>query len=152
LHSRIAAYYTQPVSADDRIAGVKSTSCLLAFSLGLLMAALPAWAHHSFAAEYDKDKPVKITGSVTKFDLSNPHSWIYLDVQGKDGKVANWACETAAAGGLYRRGMRKDTVKPGVIVTIEGFQAKDASNTCNAQKMTMPDGTVTVLGTEQNPG
>jgi hypothetical protein len=131
---------------------MKSKRCLLVFGLGLLMAALPALAHHSFAAEYDKDKPVKITGSVTRFDLSNPHSWVYLDVKGTDGKVANWACETAAAGGLYRRGIRKDTVKPGIIVTIEGFQAKDASNTCNAQKMTMPDGTVTILGTEQNPG
>lgn len=125
---------------------------LLVLGGALLVAALPALAHHSFAAEYDKDKPVKITGSVTRFDLSNPHSWLYLDVTGPDGKAASWACETAAAGSLYRRGFRKDTVKPGMIVTIEGFQAKDSSNTCNAQKMTMPDGSVTVLGTEQNPG
>ena len=131
---------------------MESKNCLLVFGAALLITALPAMAHHSFAAEYDKDKPVKITGSVTKFDLSNPHSWVYLDVPGADGKVANWSCETASAGGLYRRGFRKDTVKPGTLVTIEGFQAKDSSNTCNAQKMTMPDGSVTILGTEQNPG
>ncbi len=131
---------------------MKSNFCLLILSGGLLLAAFPALAHHSFAAEYDKEKPVKITGSVTKFDLSNPHSWVYLDVTGPDGKVANWSCETASAGVLYRRGFRKDTVKAGIMVTIEGFQAKDSSNTCNAQKMTMPDGSVTVLGTEQNPG
>ncbi|HTA46139.1 MAG TPA: DUF6152 family protein [Bryobacteraceae bacterium] len=131
---------------------MKSNLSLAILTGGLLLAAIPALAHHSFAAEYDKDKPIKITGSVTKFDLSNPHSWLYLDVAGPDGKVANWACETAAAGGLYRRGFRKDTVKPGMVVSIEGFQAKDSSNTCNAQKMTMPDGSVTVLGTEQNPG
>jgi hypothetical protein len=131
---------------------MKSKYCLCFLGLALLMPAVPALAHHSFAAEYSKDKPLKITGSVTKFDLSNPHSWIFLDVQGADGKLANWSCETASAGVLYRRGLRKDTVAPGMKVTIEGFQAKDASNTCNAQKMTMPDGTVTVLGTEQNPG
>jgi Family of unknown function (DUF6152) len=131
---------------------MKLKLCFFAAGAGLIFGGLPALAHHSFAAEYDKDKPVTIKGSVTKFDLSNPHSWIYLDVAGADGKLANWSCETAAAGGLYRRGFRKDSVKPGMMVTIEGFQAKDSSNTCNAQKMTMPDGTVTVLGTEQNPG
>ena len=131
---------------------MKSKLCMFMLGAGLLAAALPALAHHSFAAEYDKDKPVTLQGTVTKFDLSNPHSWIYVDVVASDGQTANWACETAAAGGLYRRGFRKDSVKAGTKVTIEGFQAKDGSHTMNAQKMTMPDGTVTQLGTEQNPG
>ncbi|HLK51139.1 MAG TPA: DUF6152 family protein [Bryobacteraceae bacterium] len=120
--------------------------------LALALAALPAAAHHSFAAEYDRDKPIKLMGTVSKFDLSNPHSWIYIDVKDADGKVVNWAFETASVANLYRRGFRKDTVKPGTVVTIEGYLAKDGTHTGNAQKMTLPDGKEYVLGTEQNPG
>jgi len=109
-------------------------------------------AHHSFAAEYDRNRRIKVTGTVTKFDFSNPHSWIYLDVKGDDGAVVNWAFETASAGVLYKRGLRKDTVKPGMTVTITGFGAKDNSNTADAQEVTMPDGMVMTLGTESNPG
>lgn len=120
--------------------------------IGFAAAALPAAAHHSFAAEYDRDKPVKLTGTVTKFDLTNPHSWVYLDVKDAEGKVVSWAFETASVANLYRRGFRKDTVKPGTVVTIEGYLAKDGTHTGNAQRMTLPDGNVVVLGTEQNPG
>lgn len=125
---------------------------VLAAVAGLLLAALPVCAHHSFAAEYDKAKPLKLTGTVTKFDLTNPHSWIYIDVTGEDGKVVNWGFETASPSNLYRRGFRKDTVKVGTVVTIEGFQAKDDTHTGNGQRITLADGTHYVLGTEENPG
>ncbi len=117
-----------------------------------LLASMPVSAHHSFASEYDRDKRVKVTGVITKFDLSNPHSWVYVDVKEADGTVSNWAFETAAAGGLYRRGIRKDTLKPGMVITITGFGAKDNSITADAQDVTMPDGMILTLGTENSPG
>lgn len=129
-----------------------SKGLLAAAGLVLLLATAPALAHHSFAAEYDRDKPIKLTGTVTKFDLTNPHSWVYIDVKEADGKVVSWGFETASVANLYRRGFRKDTVKPGTVVTIEGFLAKDGTHTGNAQRMTLPDGSVVVLGTEVNPG
>jgi hypothetical protein len=125
---------------------------LLLAGLVVLLAALPALAHHSFAAEYDGTKPIKLTGTVTKFELTNPHSWIYIDVKDADGKVVNWGFETASVANLYRRGFRKDTVLAGTVVTIEGYLAKDGSHTGNAQKLTLPDGKTVVLGTEVNPG
>ena len=131
---------------------MRRKSSLLLAGLAVLLAALPALAHHSFAAEYDGTKPIKLTGTVTKFELTNPHSWIYIDVKDADGKVVNWGFETASVANLYRRGFRKDTVAPGTVVTIEGYLAKDGSHTGNAQKLTLPDGKTVVLGTEVNPG
>lgn len=130
---------------------MKSKLCLLVFYGGLL-ASTPVLAHHSFAAEYDRGKVVKVSGVVTKFDLSNPHSWIYLDVKDANGMVVSWAFETGAAGVLYKRGIRKNTLQPGMMITITGYGAKDNSNTADAQQLTMPDGTVMTLGTETNPG
>jgi hypothetical protein len=131
---------------------MRRKSSLLFAGLAVLLASMPALAHHSFAAEYDGTKPIKLTGTVTKFELTNPHSWIYIDVKDADGKAVNWGFETASVANLYRRGFRKDTVAPGTVVTIEGFLAKDGSHTGNAQKLTLPDGKTVVLGTEVNPG
>ena len=120
--------------------------------LGLLLSEMPMRAHHSFAAEYDHLKPIKIAGTITRFDLANPHSWIYLEAKDNDGKVATWAFETASLLALYRRGFKKDSLKPGMMVTIEGFLAKDGTRTGNGQKLTLPDGNIVILGTEENPG
>ena len=127
-------------------------AALLIASASLFLAAMPVLAHHSFAAEYDGTKPIKVTGTVTKFDMTNPHSWVYLDVKDADGKVANWGFETASPNALFRRGFKKDFLKPGSVVTLEGFLAKDGSHTANAQKLLMPDGNTIILGTEVNPG
>ena len=130
---------------------MNSKLCLLVL-YAVLFASTPGMAHHSFAAEYDRAKVIKVSGTVTKFDLSNPHSWIYVDVKDANGAVVNWAFETGSAGVLYKRGFRKDTLQPGMMITITGYGAKDNSNTADAQELTMPDGTVKTLGTENNPG
>jgi len=145
------AFANVELFCSGEIFPVKSKICALVL-FGCVLASTPVMAHHSFAAEYDKNKAVKVTGTVTKFDFSNPHSWLYVEVKGADGTVVNWAFETASAGVLYRRGLRKDTLKPGMMVTITGYGAKDNSNTADAQQVTMPDGSVMTLGTTANPG
>ncbi len=131
---------------------MRSKLCLLTVAAALSWTALPLVAHHSFAAEYDRNKPIKLTGTINKFDLTNPHSWIYIDVKGADGKIATWGFETASLISLYRKGFKKDSLKIGEIVTIEGFLAKDGTHTGNGQRLTLPDGSTVILGTEENPG
>ena len=112
-------------------------ACLAAAAL---LAATPLAAHHSFSAEYDQHKPLKLTGKVTSMRWSNPHAWIYIDVTGPDGKVVNWSLETAAANQLYRRGWRKEDLVVGTLLVVDGFQARNGGPTANASSLVLPDG------------
>lgn len=106
----------------------------------LALSALPLLAHHSFSAEYDDSKPVKVTGVVTKVEWQNPHIWFYVDSKDETGKVTHWAFSGGAPGQLMRRGIYKDVIQPGMTVHVDGFRAKDGSNNANGAKVTFPDG------------
>ena len=120
-------------------------SVLLA-GLGLLVAAVPVLAHHSFAAEFDAKKPVKLSGTVTKMEWINPHAWIYIDVKNTDGTVTNWMVEAGAPNALLRRGWTKNSLLPGTEIVIEGYQAKDGANRANGRDITFKDGKKLFVG------
>ena len=129
---------------------MKIKAAVLLVGLGVLLAARPVVAHHAFAAEFDSDKPVKLTGAVTRLDWTNPHAWIYVDIKDETGKVANWGFELASPNGLMRNGWTRFSLKPGDVVTIEGSRAKNGSTNANAQTVITSTGQKLFAGA--NPG
>jgi hypothetical protein len=105
-----------------------------------LVATAPLVAHHSFAAEFDDTKPVKLTGVITKVEWTNPHIWFYVDVKNADGTVTNWGFSGGAPGQLMRRGITKTQLQLGATVVVEGFRAKDGSNNASGGRVTFADG------------
>lgn len=120
--------------------------CIAAASVMMLAAGAPLVAHHSFAAEFDGSKPVTLTGTVTKMDWINPHAWLHIDVKGPDGKVVSWMIEGGAPNALLRRGWHRNSVPPGMMVTVHGFRARDGSNRANGRDVTLPDGKKLFIG------
>jgi hypothetical protein len=121
-----------------RVMKVKAT--VFVAVLSLIAAAVPLLAHHSFAAEYDANKPVTITGTVTKLEWMNPHARFYVDVKDADGSLTHWNFELGAIPVLVKQGWRRDSLKPGDQVTVEGSRAKDGSTTGNARSVKLADG------------
>lgn len=123
--------------------------------LGMAVAALgvqPVSAHHSFAAEFDANKQVTLTGSVTKLDWRNPHIWVYFDVKSDKGGVEAWQCEGGAPNTLTRNGWSKNSLKLGDQIIVDGFLAKDGSRTCNMRLVKMPDGRDIFAGSSAGDG
>ena len=116
--------------------------------VALLLAAAPVAAHHSFAAEFDIDKPIELKGTLTKMAWVNPHGWIYIDVKNPDGTVTNWSIEAGATAGLLRNGLRKTDFPVGTEVTVRGFLARSRKNVANGRSVTMGDGRNFFLGPE----
>ena len=111
---------------------------------------IPLAAHHSFGAEYDFTKPVTLTGVVVKWELINPHGWITLDAKDEEGKVTRWMIETGNPNALIRADWRKDSLKPGDEVIVEGYRAKDSSNTANGNSVRLPDGRKLLAGSSKD--
>jgi hypothetical protein len=116
---------------------------LITAALGsaLLALAMPASAHHAFAAEFDADQPVTLHGKITRVEWINPHAWFHMDVEGDDGTVESWMIEAGSPNTLVRRGMTRESIPPGTEVIVFGYRHRNGSNAANGRDVTLPDGT-----------
>jgi hypothetical protein len=133
----------------------RTVHAVLMWGLVALVAGIPAWAHHSFAAAYDTSKPITVQGVIVQVRLTNPHSWFFLDVKdAATGKVERWAFEAGTPSGMIRNGYKPDVIKAGAEVKITGFHAKDPTqNMGMLQQLVMADGTVYgMFGPQEGPG
>ena len=125
---------------------MRTRLAVIAAAAGLLLTVAPLWAHHAFQAEFDKNKPVHLTGKVTEMEWINPHAWIHIDVVGPDGKVTNWMVECGSPNIMLRRGFSKRSLEVGTELTIQGYQAKNGQNKANGSNVTFKDGKKLFVG------
>jgi hypothetical protein len=121
-------------------------STIVFVTVALVAAATSVRAHHAFASEFDARKPIKFTATVTKMEWINPHSWMHVEVKKPDGTVEAWMIEAGSPNSWFRRGINKNTVKPGMVVVVDGYQARDGSRRANGRDVTLPEGRRLFLG------
>src|SRR4030095_7564402 len=124
----------------------KLFSVVAGAALLVTAAAVPVVAHHSFAAEFDAKKPVKLRGTVVQMEWITPHSWIHIAVKNDDATTSTWMVEGGAPNALIRRGWNRNSLPPGTEILVEGFQAKDGANRANGRDITFPDGKKLFVG------
>ena len=129
---------------------MRTTLLVVVSSIGMLLAA-PLWAHHAFSAEFDASRPVKLKGTVTQWELVNPHSWLHIDVKNEDGTVTNWMIEGGSPNALLRLGVTKGSLPQGTEIVVEGYQAKDRGAIAVGKNITFPDGKRMFLGSSAPP-
>jgi hypothetical protein len=131
---------------------MRTISAVLGGSLLAIVAAVPASAHHSFAAEFDAAKPIVLRGVVKKMEWINPHSWLTMEVKNPDGSIATWEVEAGAPNAMFRRGFTKNSLPVGTEVIVNGFQAKDGQKRANGRDIRFPDGKLLFMGSSGTPG
>jgi hypothetical protein len=130
---------------------MRTMHAVVVAGVGLLLAAGPVRAHHAFSSEFDVKKPLTLKGTVVKWEMINPHSWFHIEVKDPDGTVVEWMVEGGSPNSLIRQGVTKNSIQIGMQLTIEGYQAKDATNKAVGRNFVLPDGKRLFVGSQSGP-